>query len=38
VPAIWLPGFAQRGEPERMRWRLHLVKHRWMLKQRVHPV
>jgi transposase len=36
VPAIWLPGFAQRQERERARWRLHLVKHRSMLKQRVH--
>jgi transposase len=36
VPAIWLPDFAQRGERERARWRLHLVKHRSMLKQRVH--
>ena len=26
VPAIWLPGFAQRGERERARWRLHLVQ------------
>jgi transposase len=36
VPAIWLPDFAQRQERERARWRLHLVKHRSMLKQRVH--
>jgi hypothetical protein len=36
VPAIWLPGFAQRQERERARWRLHLVKHRSALKQRVH--
>jgi transposase len=36
VPAIWLPGFAQRQERERARWRLHLVKHRSSLKQRVH--
>jgi len=36
VPAIWLPDFAQRGERERARWRLHLVKHRSSLKQRVH--
>ena len=36
VPAIWLPGFEQRGERERARWRLHLVKHRSALKQRVH--
>jgi transposase len=36
VPAIWLPSFAQRQERERARWRLHLVKHRTRLKQRVH--
>jgi transposase len=36
VPAIWLPSFQVRQERERARWRLHLVKHRSMLKQRVH--
>jgi transposase len=36
VPAIWLPSFEQRAERERARWRLHLVKHRSSLKQRVH--
>jgi transposase len=36
VPAIWLPGFRVRQERERARWRLHLVKHRSMLKHRVH--
>jgi transposase len=36
VPAIWLPGFAERQERERARWRLHLVKHRTSLKNRVH--
>jgi transposase len=36
VPAIWLPGFQVRQERERARWRLHLVKHRSALKQRVH--
>ena len=36
VPAIWLPTFAVRQERERARWRLHLVKHRSMLKHRVH--
>ena len=36
VPAIWLPGFEVRQERERARWRLHLVKHRSMLKHRVH--
>ncbi len=28
VPAIWLPDPAVRGERERARWRLHLVRHR----------
>jgi transposase len=36
VPAIWLPGFEVRGERERARWRLHLVRHRSALKNRVH--
>jgi transposase len=36
VPAIWLPGFAVRQQRERVRWRLHLVKHRSALKHRVH--
>ena len=36
VPAIWLPTFAVRRERERARFRLHLVKHRSSLKQRVH--
>jgi transposase len=36
VPAIWLPDPAVRGERERARWRLHLVRHRSSLKQRVH--
>ena len=36
VPAIWLPDFQVRQERERARWRLHLVKHRSALKQRVH--
>jgi transposase len=38
VPAIWLPHPAVRGERERARWRLHLVRHRSSLKQRVHAV
>jgi transposase len=38
VPAIWLPGFEQRQERERARWRLHLVKHRSALKHRVHSM
>lgn len=36
VPAIWLPSAAVRGERERARWRLHLVRHRISLKNRVH--
>jgi Transposase. len=36
VPAIWLPGPGVRQERERARWRLHLVKHRSMLKHRIH--
>ena len=36
VPAIWLPTFELRREREVSRWRLHLVKHRSTLKNRVH--
>ena len=36
VPAIWLPTPAVRGERERARWRLHLVRHRTALKNRIH--
>ena len=36
VPAIWLPTPELRQERERSRWRLHLVKHRSILKNRVH--
>jgi len=36
VPAIWLPDPHVRAERERARFRLHLVRHRTMLKQRVH--
>jgi transposase len=36
VPAIWLPDPEIRGERERARWRLHLVKHRSQLKHRIH--
>ena len=36
VPAIWLPDPAVRGERERARWRLHLVRHRTALKNRIH--
>jgi len=36
VPEIWLPDPAVRAERERARFRLHLVKHRSSLKNRVH--
>jgi transposase len=36
VPAIWLPDPAVRAERERARFRLHLVRHRTSLKNRVH--
>jgi transposase len=36
VPAIWLPCPGIRAERERSRWRLHLVRHRTTLKNRVH--
>src|SRR3954452_16284973 len=32
VPAIWLPDPTVRAERERARWRLHLVRHRTVLK------
>jgi len=38
VPAIWLPDPQVRAERERARFRLHLVRHRSSLKQRVHAV
>jgi transposase len=38
VPAIWLPTPLVHGERERSRWRLHLVKHRSSLKNRVHTI
>jgi transposase len=38
VPAIWLPDPEVRAERERARFRLHLVRHRSALKQRVHAV
>ena len=38
VPAIWLPDPAVRAERERVRFRLHLVRHHTRLKQRVHAV
>jgi transposase len=36
VPEIWLPHPSVRAERERARFRLHLVKHRSSLKNRVH--
>ena len=36
VPAIWLPTPGVRAERERARWRLHLVRHRVALKNRIH--
>lgn len=36
VPAIWLPAPEVRSERELARFRLHLVKHRSMLKHRIH--
>jgi len=36
VPAIWLPDPQVRREREQARFRLHLVKHRSMLKHRIH--
>ena len=38
MPAIWLPDPLVRAERERARWRLHLLRHRSSLKQRVHAV
>jgi transposase len=38
VPAIWLPSPGVRAERERVRWRLHLVKRRTALKNRVHSI
>jgi transposase len=36
VPAIWLPDPRIRSEREQARFRLHLVKHKSMLKHRIH--
>jgi len=36
VPAIWLPDPRVRAERERARFRLHLVRHRTALKNRIH--
>jgi transposase len=38
VPEIWLPGPQVRAERERARFRLHLVRHRFSLKNRVHAI
>ena len=38
VPEIWLPDPRVQGERERARFRLHLVKHRSALKNRVHAL
>jgi len=38
VPEIWLPEPSVRAERERARFRLHLVKHRTALKNRVHSI
>lgn len=35
IPEVWLPDPAVRQERERARFRLHLVKHRTMLKNRI---
>jgi transposase len=36
VPAVWLPDPRIRSEREQARFRLHLVKHKSMLKHRIH--
>jgi transposase len=38
IPEIWLPDPRVRAERERARFRLHLVKHRSSLKNRVHAI
>src|SRR6266508_2510033 len=38
IPEIWLPDPEVRAERERARFRLHLVKHRSSLKNRVHSI
>ena len=38
VPEIWLPDPEVRAERERARFRLHLVKHRSSLKNRIHAI
>jgi hypothetical protein len=37
LPAIWLPDPRVRREREQARFRLHLVKHKSMLKHRITP-
>lgn len=38
IPEIWLPDPRVRAERERARFRLHLVRHRTSLKNRVHAI
>ena len=38
IPEIWLPDSSVRAERERARFRLHLVRHRSSLKNRVHAI
>ena len=38
VPEIWLPTPGVRAERERARFRLHLVRHRTALKNRIHAI
>jgi len=38
VPEIWLPDPSVRAERERARFRLHLVRHRTALKNRIHAI
>jgi transposase len=38
VPAIWLPTPQVRADRELARWRLHLVRHRVALKNRIHAI
>jgi transposase len=36
IPEVWLPDPSVRAERERARFRMHLVRHRTMLKNRIH--
>jgi transposase len=38
IPEIWLPDPTVRGERELVRFRLHLVRHRTSLKNRIHAI